>query len=143
VVDRKSCWRAKTASIPEVVAELLCADCQSHYQTILFKEQRMSTGDRLVWGLLEKGKWPGLSSVRHSINGLKKLVLVEHRVSANTLKAVLQRWMTTLQVLTLPVYMCSTKVQNVQGTTLLMMYISYTCVNSFSSLAFVRTFVRP
>lgn len=110
VVDRRSCWRVRTKPAPEVVAELLCADCAHHFEAASKKELQMSSGDRILWGLLEKGVWPGLASAAHSINGLKKLILTEHRVSVCTLKAALKRWCTTLEVLNLSLFSCPTKV---------------------------------
>ncbi|KAG0043562.1 hypothetical protein BGZ83_011264 [Gryganskiella cystojenkinii] len=109
IVDRKSCWRTWTNPTPEILEKLLCTDCISGFEAMSTRETRTPSGDRILWGLLEKGTWPGVSAAAHGVNGLKKLVLVEHRVSANTLGAALKRWMTTLEVLTVDLYMCSTK----------------------------------
>ncbi|GJJ76317.1 hypothetical protein EMPS_08676 [Entomortierella parvispora] len=109
VVDRKSCWRTTTKPTPEVVSELLCSDCAHHFEVASAKELRVSTGDRILWGLLEKGVWPGLVPAAHSINGMRKLTLIEHRVSVGTLKAVMKRWPMTLEVLRLSVFRCSNK----------------------------------
>jgi len=96
VLDRKSCWKRRRSD----GLQQHCVSCQ--HKEWLAQERLccMSSGDRLIWGLLEK---PPPESVHH----LQKLVLVEHWVSVVHLRAAMERWVMTLRVLSLRLFKCS------------------------------------
>ncbi|KAG0038509.1 hypothetical protein BGZ82_011790 [Podila clonocystis] len=94
VLDRKSCWRVRpnTDQLPNP----LCSECHVRESTLRAIEKNRTTGDRILWGLLHK---------KHGLR-LKKLVLMEHWVTAQVLKEAVQRWSSHLVTLDLKICKC-------------------------------------
>ncbi|KAI9236835.1 MAG: hypothetical protein BYD32DRAFT_8610 [Podila humilis] len=92
-LDRKSCWRVKpnTADQPSP----LCSECYIREANIRTIEKNRTTGDRILWGLLQK---------EHGFRRLKKLTLMDHWVTVLVLKDVVQRW--SLHLVTLDLKIC-------------------------------------
>ncbi|KAF9574914.1 hypothetical protein EC968_004914 [Mortierella alpina] len=104
VIDRKSCWKRRQDHHRDGGVAGLCVCCQRKEWKEQTRLNYLSTGDRLIWGLLHK---PSPESVRH----LQELVLVEHWVSVELLKAAMERWLLTLRVLSLRLFKCSDEEQ--------------------------------
>ncbi|KAF9546615.1 hypothetical protein EC957_009538 [Mortierella hygrophila] len=153
VVDRRSCWRTRarthvtdaqdthtqppgtptttTTALSEQQAGL-CVGCMNRERLRRFKDETMSTGDRIISGLIsdkttrttrgqdscsirrqqvdeeENGR------VRHQrrrrlprLPRLSTLMLIEHWVSVQVVKEALCEWSQTLAVVSLRLYKCS------------------------------------
>ncbi|KAF9294379.1 hypothetical protein BGZ88_003974 [Linnemannia elongata] len=149
VVDRRSCWRTRTGTHVAVVQDThtqppgaptttlseqqagLCAGCMNQERLRRFRNETMSTGDRIISGLLSdmtarttRG-WNSCSiqqqqkQVDEEENGrrqhqrrqrqprLSTLMLIEHWVSVQVVKEALCEWSRTLAVVSLRLYKCS------------------------------------
>ncbi|KAF8945280.1 hypothetical protein BGZ47_002952 [Haplosporangium gracile] len=143
VVDRRSCWRTRahiaqdthtqppgtpTTIILRRQQQLgLCAGCMDQERLRRFRDETMSTGDRIISGLLSDATMTrGRDSCsiqqqlmkREEENGrgqhrqqrqprLSTLVLIEHWVSVQVVKEALCEWSRTLAVVSLRLYKCS------------------------------------
>ncbi|KAF8939925.1 hypothetical protein EDD21DRAFT_443107 [Dissophora ornata] len=105
-VDRKSCWRTRISA--EERGEGLCSSCANQERERRAKFINMSTGDRLLSGLIQKGEsMDGVSHQPERIRQLDTLILIEHWVSVVLLKRAMALWRSTLRVLTLRLFKCS------------------------------------
>ncbi|KAF9391411.1 hypothetical protein CPB97_006698 [Podila verticillata] len=92
-LDRKSCWRVRPNTADQLPP--LCSECYIREANIRTIEKSRTTGDRILRGLLQK---------EHGLRRLKKLVLMEHWVTVQVLKDVVQRW--SLHLVTLDLKIC-------------------------------------
>ncbi|KAG0311518.1 hypothetical protein BGZ97_011822 [Linnemannia gamsii] len=153
VVDRKSCWRTRTQVAQDTHLRPpgtpttqglqqqqhhfsgLCAGCINQERLRRFKSETMSTGDRIISGLLldtttttkgQRGqllKRDSCSIQQQEVDDKEKigrgwnerprsprlstLILVEHWVSVQMVKEALCEWSRTLAVVSLRLYKCS------------------------------------
>ncbi|KAG0359188.1 hypothetical protein BC939DRAFT_504099 [Gamsiella multidivaricata] len=105
VVDRKSCWRVRASPKKRSVSPELCASCARQGRAQQTRIDRMSTGDRLLSGLKQKGDAQG----RGRIGRLETLVLIEHWVSVDELRKAMAHWRLTLRTVNARVFKCSIK----------------------------------
>lgn len=94
ILDRKSCWRVRPST--DQLPNPLCLECHVRESNLRAIERNRTTGDRILRGLLQK---------EHGLR-LKNLVLMEHWVTAQVLKEVVQRWSSHLVVLDLKICKC-------------------------------------
>ncbi|KAK3837447.1 MAG: hypothetical protein J3R72DRAFT_476884 [Linnemannia gamsii] len=156
VVDRRSCWRTRTKTrvssenaagapiSPSITASPLlaasglglkrglCAGCVDKERLRRFRDKTMSTGDRIISGLLQQQpskKSTSTNEATQQVTGddneeeeeedggherggqvvrrLCTLMLIEHWVSVQVFKEALCRWSRTLAVVSLRLYKCS------------------------------------
>lgn len=100
-LDRKSCWRVRPSTADQLPP--LCSECYIRESNIRTIEKNRTTGDRILWGLLQK---------EHGLHRLTKLVLLEHWVTIKVLKDVMQRWSSQLVTLDLKICKCPFEVRN-------------------------------
>ncbi|KAG0198572.1 hypothetical protein BGX28_007978 [Mortierella sp. GBA30] len=98
IIDRKSCWR--TRPLQESSSVSLCCTCTQESRMRQTRLSCMSTGDRLIWGLLQK-------SHLERVCRLQRLELEEHWVSVDRLREAMERWLLSLRRLSLRLYKCS------------------------------------
>ncbi|KAF9091111.1 hypothetical protein BGX29_011126 [Mortierella sp. GBA35] len=128
VVDRKSCWKTRVSqrnggdstSLPSG----LCGGCIDQERVRRSRLENMSTGDRIISGLLSKTtttrmirKTEALPTLDSCLDQVKEevvvvsrlcnLVLIDHYVSVQVFKEALRQWNRTLAVVSLRLYKCS------------------------------------
>lgn len=154
VVDRRSCWRRRTRTQVTIAQDThtqppgtlttttttlskqqagLCAGCMNQERLRRFKDETMSTGDRIISGLLsntttrdtrgQDSRSIQQQQVNEKENGreqhqrrqrqprLSTLMLIEHWVSVQVVKEALCEWSRTLAVVSLRLYKCSNQVR--------------------------------
>ncbi len=150
VVDRRSCWRTRTRTHVTIAQDAhtqppgtptttalseqqagLCAGCINQERLRRFRDETMSTGDRIILGLLSDTtarttRGQDSCSIQQQVdeekNGrvqhqrrrqprLSTLVLIEHWVSVQVVKEALCEWSRTLAVVSLRLYKCSNQVR--------------------------------
>ncbi|KAK3806271.1 MAG: hypothetical protein J3Q66DRAFT_358729 [Benniella sp.] len=109
VVDRKSCWRTRHKPISKL-PQGLCPGCADRETARQGRISTMSTGDQLVFGLIQRGQGLGCAEPRtRRIRRLNTLALIEHWVSVSMLKDAMQYWRSTLRKVNFRLFKCSIK----------------------------------
>ncbi|KAF9585282.1 hypothetical protein BGW38_003080 [Lunasporangiospora selenospora] len=117
-VDRKSCWRVRVSSNSDSISPL-CASCSKEVAAKTAREANMTTGDRIIFGMLEKQskrvaalQTRGNRAVSVGVLAqtskwqLKKLVLNEHWVTAEATQELMISWSVTLSTVSLKICEC-------------------------------------
>lgn len=108
VIDRKSCWRKRPRPSGEI-PPCRCASC-NHRDAKQARISKMSTGDRLIFGLIQQGQGLDLLGPRTGkICRLDTLWLIEHWVSVRLLMEAMKYWQSTLRVVNLRLFKCPIK----------------------------------
>lgn len=111
VVDRKSCWRTRPRPRMRIPSGL-CAGCSRREAAKQARICNMSTGDRLICGLIQRGQDLDPAGLRAGrVRRLDTLTLIEHWVSISVLMEAMSYWRSTLRKVGLRLFKCSIQVR--------------------------------